>query len=107
MSALRIVEVVATVFFVGLFLAVLLIDYWWKRKNPPEKLAAEFKALEKRLLTPDWAFYEAHLQRPAPAALRDLFADHPLVTSGDLKYSKSASAASTRSTKIIWSISRA
>ena len=48
-----------------------------RRRNPPEKLAAELRA---RLLHPDWTFYERHLQRPAPTALRELYSDMALIT---------------------------
>jgi hypothetical protein len=41
----------------------------------PEELEAASAVWRSRLLRPDWAFYEKHLQRPAPAALRELFAD--------------------------------
>lgn len=84
----KILGIVAAVFFGGLFLTLLILDYWWKRKHPPEEDEAERKALEERLLAPDWTFYEQHLQRPAPAALRELFSDRALVTSCDLKFSK-------------------
>ena len=56
----------------------------WNRRNPPEKLAAERRAYEARLVDPDWEFYERHLQRPAPAALRELFADHRLIVAQDI-----------------------
>jgi len=52
-----------------------------------EQLAAERLAYEQRILRPDWAFYERHLQRPVPAALRSLYADQALVTAGLIKYS--------------------
>lgn len=42
---------------------------------------------EARLLQPDWPFYEQHLQRPAPAALRALYADPPWITATQLVYS--------------------
>ena len=47
-----------------------------RRRNPPEKLAAEIRT---RLLQTDWTFYERHLQRPAPAALRELYSDMALI----------------------------
>jgi hypothetical protein len=50
-----------------------------RRRNPPEKLAAERRAYEERLLNPDWDFYERHLHRAAPQALRELFADRELI----------------------------
>jgi hypothetical protein len=53
----------------------------WQRRNPPELLAAERREFEERLLQPDWPFYERHLQRPVPRALRELYADRSLVLS--------------------------
>ena len=47
-----------------------------RRQDTPEKLAAELQTL----MHPDWAFYERHLQRPAPAALRELYSDKALIT---------------------------
>ena len=83
------ISIIAAVFFGTLFFTLLLRDYLWRRRHPPEEEAAERKALEERILSPDWTFYERHLQRPAPAALRDLFADRRLVTSCGLKFTKS------------------
>jgi hypothetical protein len=60
-------------------------DALWRRRNPPEKLAAERRT---RLLQTDWDFYERHLQRPAPAALRDLYSDMALITACGLHYGK-------------------
>ena len=53
-----------------------------------EEEAAERQEYEKRILEPDWEFYERHLQRPVPTALRELYADRALVTAGGLKYDK-------------------
>lgn len=58
----------------------------YRRRNPPEKVAAERRALEERLFHPDWEFYERHLQRPPPAALRELYADRALLTAPALDY---------------------
>jgi hypothetical protein len=60
-------------------------------RNPPEKLAAEKAEVERRLLNPDWQFYERHLGRPAPAALRTAFADHALLLSEDLEFQETHS----------------
>ncbi len=75
------------------FAAVLIIlllkdkisDALWRRRNPPEKLAAERRA---RLLQKDWSFYENHLERPAPSALRDLYRDMALVTATGFHWGK-------------------
>lgn len=52
---------------------------------------ARRQAFEAILLRPDWSFYERHLRRPAPAALRALYADENLITSTLLDYSDSCS----------------
>lgn len=49
-------------------------------KNPPEKVAAERAAFEQRLRSPDWAFYEEHLQRSPPATLREIFSSESLLS---------------------------
>ncbi len=54
----------------------------------PEMLASERQIYEESLLRPDWTFYEHHLQRPIPAALRELYADRDLVTDGGFSYDK-------------------
>ncbi len=58
----------------------------WRWRNPPDKLAADRRAFEQCLLCPDWGFYERHLQRPAPPALRELFADTSLLLTNGCKY---------------------
>jgi hypothetical protein len=79
------------VLFVGLPFVILLLQDRVKRarhrwRKPPQKIVADRRGLEERLLLPDWAFYERHLQPPAPAALRELYADRTLVTAQDLNY---------------------
>lgn len=55
----------------------------WRRRPTAKRAAAEARRrYEERLLSPDWARYEAHLQRPIPPAIRELYADHALVVSG-------------------------
>ena len=71
----------------------VLVITWYVRWRVRERRDAkkgeiERKALVERLLRPNWEFYERHLQRPAPKALRDLFADTRLVTSCGLKVTK-------------------
>lgn len=65
----------------AVIIILLLKDYLSgvlrRRHNPPEQIDAE---LRERLLHPDWAFYERHLQRPAPAALRELYSNIALIT---------------------------
>ncbi len=57
----------------------------WRRETP-ERLAAVTLAQERRLLTPDWAYYERHLQRAVPAAIRQLYCDRELILSGGIQY---------------------
>ena len=61
----------SVIVLVGLLLALPFLMLWlrdrvsraaWWRRNPPEQLAADRRAYEERLLRPDWAFYEPHLQ---------------------------------------------
>ena len=59
-----------------------------KRQDQSVRLDAERSAYRERILRPDWAFYERHLQRPVPSALRDLYADRSLVGSVGFGYSK-------------------
>lgn len=47
----------------------------WRRKGSE---VTEAQTLD-HLLNPDWAFYERHLQRPAPPALRELYGDESLL----------------------------
>jgi hypothetical protein len=77
-------------------LGVLAVAFCWlndrfvnvlsRWRNPPEKLAAERRAFARRLLSPDWEFYERHLQRPAPPALRELYSDAALLLAQDCEY---------------------
>jgi hypothetical protein len=80
---------------VALFVGVPVCLLWlrdrvnkmrYRRRNTPEKIAAERRAFEERLLHPDWEFYERHLQRPAPAALRELYANGALLTAPTFEY---------------------
>ena len=60
-----------------------------------EELAAEYaakrEAFNASLRQPDWHFYERHLQRDVPPALRALYADEKLITSTLLNYSDECS----------------
>jgi|SRR5947209_11377836 len=85
----------SVIFIVALLVGLPIFILWlrdrinkarWRRANPPEKIAADRRAYEERILQPDWAFYERHLQRPAPPALRELYADRALVTAQGLDY---------------------
>jgi SMI1 / KNR4 family (SUKH-1) len=56
-------------------------------RNRPERQTVIRQDYEQRILTPDWAYVERHLQRPVSRALRELYADHVLVASRDVHYS--------------------
>ena len=65
--------IVLLALFLGLPVLILWLrdraaDALWRRRNPPEKLAADRLAYEQRILNPDWTFYERHLERSAPKA---------------------------------------
>lgn len=65
-----------------------------RAENEDELTAADApdrSEIEASLLQPDWDFYEQHLQRPAPAALRALYADTPWITATLLDYSDECS----------------
>ena len=80
---------------VALFIGLPLLILWLRdrvsrargrRRNSPEKLKVDRREYEERIVRPDWVFYERHLQRPAPRALRELYADRALVTAQSLEY---------------------
>ena len=43
--------------------------------------ALGLRSIEPQLLAPEWEFYEAHLGRPVPPSVRDLFSRHDLILS--------------------------
>ena len=91
MSDTVIATILIIAIFFGLPVCILLFrdrisTALWNRRNPPEKLAADRRTHEERILHPDWDFYERHLQRPAPPALRALYADRTLVTTRGLDF---------------------
>lgn len=63
-----------------------ITDAFGDRENTPERRSARRIAEEARLLRPDWWYYEQHLQRPIPQAVRSLYADHRLLFSIGLQY---------------------
>ncbi|MDJ0941676.1 MAG: hypothetical protein QNJ00_18065 [Woeseiaceae bacterium] len=82
MEWLVILAYVAALFVLAAIVLVVidrLQDLYWRRKNPPEKLAAERLAYRERIRNPDWAFFAAHLRRDVPRSLKDLYADHETV----------------------------
>jgi hypothetical protein len=87
MSAGRIVHLVLVICFWGLVIALYV---WWRirERRQAREGAIERQAIDERLLRPNWEFYERHLQRPAPEALRELYADRSLVTMVGLEYDK-------------------
>jgi hypothetical protein len=56
------------------------------REQLPEIRDAHRRTHEQRITRPDWACVERHLVRKPPQSLRDLYADHALVTRHDLNY---------------------
>jgi hypothetical protein len=74
--------------FVGLALCVLWIkdklvfalSKKSREKNAELLLSARMER-EKQLQSPDWAFYEQHLQRPVPLALKILYSQLELIQS--------------------------
>lgn len=81
-AAIGIGIVIAILFGLPILLLVLrdrVSEAIWRFRNPPEKLAADRRICEARIASPDWAFYERHLERPVPAALRCLYSDHQRV----------------------------
>jgi hypothetical protein len=85
MSAGRLVQLVLVICFWGLVITMYVLWHVRKRRDAREG-AIRRRAINERLLRPDWEFYERHLGRPAPAALRELYADQSLVTIAGLKY---------------------
>ena len=78
------------VLFIGLPIAILMIKdridvALFRRRYPPEKLKEMRRLRRQRLLEPDWVFYEQHLERPVPEALRDLYNDPNLMRDGCLE----------------------
>ena len=85
-------ELAATLIGIGSLLALAFAVLWlkdrseealWRRRNPPEKLEAQRREREQRLLNPDWEFYAWHLKRPVPGALRALFSDRAFLLSDE------------------------
>ena len=66
----------AAAVFIILLLKDRISDVLRRRQDTPEKLTAELRTL----MHPDWSFYEGHLQRPVPAALRELYSNMALIT---------------------------
>jgi len=66
--------------------ALMILDWICWRNETPERLAANRLVLERRLLTPDWAYYERHLQRAVPEAIRELYRNRELILSGGFQY---------------------
>jgi len=69
-----------------LFLRDRISDFLWTKRNPPEKMEAERKEYEMKILSPDWSFYEKHLSRAVPEKLKELWSDSHLVTNGGFDY---------------------
>jgi hypothetical protein len=69
------------------FIVIGIPSLWYALKGrfslsasaSPEQLAAERAAYEEAVLHPNWAFYEQHLQRKVPEALREVYANRALL----------------------------
>jgi hypothetical protein len=77
--------------FVGIPVLILRIIDWRRNTGRRSDHSAasdnqERMACEHRLLNPDWSYVERCLRRPVPQALRDLYADRPMITRRDLAY---------------------
>ena len=76
--------------FVGLPLSILWLRDRFvgpnARRSNRSEVNGDRKAYLDRILHPNWEFYERHLQRQTPLALRQLYADHTLVVSQSLDY---------------------
>jgi hypothetical protein len=78
--------------FVGLAIRLLWIQdkltFAWaekSREKDAELLLSARVEIERQLQNPDWAFYEEHLQRAVPTALKALYAQPELILAQDLK----------------------
>ena len=69
-----------------LFLRDKISAFLWEKRNPQERLEAERKEYEIKILSPDWNFYEKHLSRAVPKKLKEMWSDSHLVTSGGFDY---------------------
>ena len=77
--------VACIIILIALAVALLKAGDWlrefrWRKRNPPEKIAFERARHLARVASPDWSFYEEHLQRPVPSALRDAYLSKDLLT---------------------------
>jgi len=57
-----------------------LLELLLRVRPSPEKIEADRMTYAERLRRPDWAFYEQHLQRPVPEALKRCYADRDLIS---------------------------
>jgi hypothetical protein len=85
-DVLTIVLLMAACVLTAVGVLTILDRISWRRDMTPERLAADRLAQERRLLTPDWAYYERHLQRAVPEAIRELYRDRDLILSGGFQY---------------------
>jgi hypothetical protein len=80
------------VFLVAVFVGLPVLILWIrdrfvgpnKRRSSRSEVNGNRSAYLERILHPNWEFYERHLQRQAPSALRQLYADHAFVVSQSL-----------------------
>lgn len=73
-DVLTIVLLMAACVLTAVGVLTILDRISWRRDMTPGRMAVATLAQERRLLRPDWAYYERHLQRPVPEAIRDFIA---------------------------------
>jgi hypothetical protein len=78
------------VLFVALPALVLYIAYRRRLAVRHGWMGIPRAAYERQLLAPDWTFVERHLDRPVPRALRELYANHSVLTATNLTFAGTA-----------------
>lgn len=76
--------ITATIYLSALIALAVAILWLVDRlsKASPTKGKTDRAAFIKRLTNPDWKYFERHLQRSPPKALRNLFSKHELLVAG-------------------------
>lgn len=78
------------VLFVALPALVLYIAYRRRVAVRHGWMGIPRAAYERQLLAPDWTLVERHLGRPVPRALRELYANHRVLTATNLTFAGTA-----------------
>ena len=84
MSYFLFVAVLAALLLVIQIIKELVAKLGSRPRADSRSKTKERMACEERLLQPDWEFYETHLGRPVPTALRELYGDRNLIAASDL-----------------------